>query len=179
MTPATLETARRVRELAPGPEVAQAARQFLEERPEAAEAFLEGMLAALDPGSVLAKARDLSARAERLLDESETRPAAEASGPCRPELTKRSGREEVLRFCRERLGLREDGDATFDANHRRKHTGTYEDRTDEGEGVWIFFPRRPQADVRAKVKAGGFWYMGKSYGYGWRHLCGQRKGRAA
>lgn len=178
----TVETARRVRALAPGPETAAAVRQVVEERPDDLAPFLEGMLAALEPGSVLAKARELSAEAERRLDESEARPAAEASRPCRTGLTRDSSREDVVEFCRNVLGLREDGEAGHDAGHRRKYIGTFEDRTEEGDGVWIFFGRKPKADVRSKLKPcreTGWRYMGKNYGYGWRHLCGQQKGRTA
>jgi len=143
-------TARRVRELAPAPEIAAAVRRFVVDRPTDLEPFLAGMLAALDPGSVLAKAREVSARAERMLAESQFRPAAEVRRPCQAALSRQSSREDVLWFCRERLGLREDGE---DA-HRTKFIGTYEDRTDEGDGVWIFFPRKPQADVRRKSQRG-------------------------
>lgn len=171
----TVETARRVRELAPGPEAAAAVRQVVQKRPGDLAAFLEGMLAALEPGSALAKARASSEKAERLLAESETRPAAEARRPCRTELTRDSTREDVVEFCRNVLGLREDGEAGHEASHRRKYIGTFEDRTEEGDGVWIFFCRKPKADVRGKLKPcreTGWRYMGKNYGYGWRHLCG-------
>ena len=166
--PSTVETARHVHELA-SELSADCVRAYLgriHDHGGDLDAFLAGMLAALDPESFLSRAAVLSAPQEPQEE------PVEATGDRPEECSKASGREDVIRFCRERLGLREEGE---DA-HREKFTGVYEDREDDGE-VWIFFPKRPQADVRRKVKGAGFWYMGARYGYGWRHKCGKAKRR--
>lgn len=153
----TEAVARRVRELAPGPEVSAVVLEFVRRRgSNGLEDFLSGMLAILDPSSALSRAATEKAGA-----------LPEATGDALRTCSAESDRETVLWYVRERLGLREDGE---DA-HREKFVGTYEDRTDEGDGIWIFFTRKPQADVRKKASAAGFRYRGKPT-YGWRHLCG-------
>lgn len=140
------EVAARVRELSPGPETAALVLAWAKDNPGSLEAFLRGMLAALDPVGEHDRKLQAEAPPER---------------PARPERP-RMDREAALDFCR-RLSLAPDG--AVKVTWQGTHVGTFEDRDDDGE-VWIFFKRRPPADIRARVKEGGFRYQGKP-SYGW------------